>query len=87
MPRNHNGENRVSTIKESTEGVVKFWNDEKGFGFVKAEGVDDDVFLHASDVLNREPGERVAFGKGDRLLLDVMRSDRGYRAQNVTRVV
>jgi cold shock CspA family protein len=30
------------------KGHLKRWNDEKGFGFIEAENVDEDVFLHIS---------------------------------------
>ena len=36
------------------KGRLKRWNDEKGFGFIEAEGVDQDVFLHISAVKSPE---------------------------------
>jgi len=32
------------------EGTVKFFNQAKGFGFIKENGSDQDVFVHSSNV-------------------------------------
>ena len=31
-------------------GAVKWFNDSKGFGFLRSEGVDDDIFVHYSSI-------------------------------------
>jgi CspA family cold shock protein len=35
-----------------TKGVVKWYNKEKGYGFVRPDGGDKDIFVHASAVDN-----------------------------------
>lgn len=48
------------------EGVVKWFSDAKGFGFLKAEGQPKDVFVHHTDILGEgfrslAEGEAVSF--------------------------
>lgn len=49
------------------QGVVKFFNQEKGFGFIKYNG-DQEIFVHITAVDNKEPlneGDEVSFEIGD----------------------
>ena len=62
-----------------TTGTVKWFNGEKGFGFIAREG-GDDVFVHFSAIQgdgyrNLEEGQRVDF--------DVAPGRKGGEAQNV----
>jgi CspA family cold shock protein len=62
-----------------TQGTVKFFNAEKGFGFISREGADD-VFVHFSAIQSSgyktlEEGQRVEF--------DVAPGRKGEEAQNV----
>ena len=38
------------------EGTVKFFNEEKGFGFIRQEGTND-IFFHVSEVQKGEPDQ------------------------------
>lgn len=47
-------------------GTVKFFNTEKGFGFIEVEGGGADVFVHISEVMRSglttlREGQKVAF--------------------------
>lgn len=34
------------------EGIVKFFNESKGFGFIKANSTNEDIFVHASGLID-----------------------------------
>ena len=61
-------------------GTVKWFNAEKGFGFIEREGADD-VFVHFSAIQDEgfktlEEGQKVEF--------EIVEGDRGPQAANVT---
>lgn len=62
-------------------GTVRWFNAEKGFGFIEREG-GDDVFVHFSDIM--EDGYRT-LEKGESVSFEVVDGDRGPKATNVTR--
>lgn len=38
--------------KEKFQGIVKFFNSEKGFGFIKNNTNKEDIFVHATGVID-----------------------------------
>ena len=63
-----------------TNGIVKWFNSEKGFGFISVEG-GDDVFAHLSAInldgfKTLEEGQKVSF--------DIVEGARGPQAANIT---
>lgn len=65
-----------------TVGVVKWFDPEKGYGFIEAEG-EDDVFVHFSDIQMEgfktlEDGQEVEYTR--------VSTDRGPQAQEVVPV-
>lgn len=36
--------------KEIMKGKVNWFNEKKGFGFIKVEGLENDVFVHYTDI-------------------------------------
>jgi len=65
---------------ELVTGVVKWFNDEKGFGFIEQEG-GADVFVHFR-AINGE-GRR-SLKDGQSCTFNVVKGDKGLMAENVT---
>ena len=63
------------------EGIVKWFSDQKGFGFIEQEG-GKDVFVHHSAISGS--GFKT-LAEGDRVSFEVEATDRGLKAKNVTR--
>lgn len=66
------------TINMET-GTVKWFNAEKGFGFIEREGADD-VFVHFS-AINEEGFKTLE--EGQAVTFDIEEGDRGPQAANV----
>ncbi|RPE88322.1 cold-shock protein [Salisediminibacterium halotolerans] len=62
-----------------TTGTVKWFNAEKGFGFIEVEG-DNDVFVHFSAI--QEEGYKT-LEEGQTVTFDVEQGSRGPQAANV----
>ena len=64
------------------EGIIKWFSNKKGYGFIEQEG-DKDLFVHHSAI--NMTGFK-SLEKGDRVSFDVEESDRGPEAKNVTKL-
>lgn len=64
-------------------GKVKWFNDQKGYGFLAKEDGSGDVFVHFSSIQN-EGFKTLA--EGDNVEFDVVDSDKGPKAANVKKV-
>ena len=62
------------------EGVVKWFNAQKGFGFIEQED-GDDVFVHHSGI--NASGFK-SLREGDRVSFDIEQGKKGPAAANVT---
>ncbi|CAA9281834.1 MULTISPECIES: cold-shock protein [Actinomycetospora] len=63
------------------EGTVKWFNSEKGFGFLAPDGGGADVFVHYSAIQSR--GFRT-LDEGQRVSFDVEQGQKGLQAVQVT---
>lgn len=61
-------------------GVVKWFNDDRGFGFIKGE--EKDIFVHYSTI--REEGHKT-LEDGDEVEFEVVNTDKGLQAKNVVK--
>jgi CspA family cold shock protein len=66
-------------LDQQVTGVVKWFNDEKGFGFIQREG-DKDVFVHYSAI--NGTGRR-SLMEGQKVVFDVTMGQKGPQAANV----
>lgn len=63
-----------------TIGTVKFFNTNKGFGFIAPEGGAKDVFVHATAV---EASGMYSLSEGQRVSFDIQPDARGSKAVNL----
>ena len=62
-------------------GTVKWFNDDKGYGFIDLDdGGDKDAFVHVTAIAG---GVRIA--EGDKVTCDVEEGEKGIQAVNVNR--
>ena len=64
------------------KGTVKWFNSEKGFGFIERE-VGDDVFVHFSAITT--DGFK-SLDEGQRVQFEVVQGQRGAQASNVSKI-
>lgn len=62
-------------------GVLKKFDHEKGYGFIKPDDRSGDVFLHNQEL--RESGITGSLPENARLEYDVIQRDKGMRARNI----
>ncbi len=64
-------------------GTVKWFSDEKGYGFIERENGEGDVFVHHSAI----QGEGFkTLAEGQRVEFEVVQGQKGPAAENVTPV-
>jgi len=63
-----------------TIGTVKFFNTNKGFGFISPEGGAKDVFVHATAI---EAAGMYSLSEGQRVSFDIQPDAKGSKAINL----
>ena len=63
-------------MSEVREGTVKFFNNSKGFGFIKPNDSDQDVFVHQSGLIDE-------IREDDKVQFEVAQGQKGLNAINV----
>ena len=58
------------------QGTVKFFNETKGFGFIKPSDSGDDIFVHSSGLVDE-------IKENDQVEFDLERGRKGMNAVNV----
>lgn len=67
-------------MAERIQGRVKWFNEEKGFGFISRDDGGEDVFLHFSAI--NQPGFKTV-AEEQRVEFEVERGPKGPKAANV----
>lgn len=61
------------------EGTVKFFNNSKGFGFIKSADTGEDIFVHSSGLIDQ-------VRENDKVTYDVEKGKKGMNAVRVKRI-
>lgn len=67
-------------MAERTQGTVKWFNADKGFGFISRED-GDDLFVHYSEI--QSDGFRT-LNEGDTVEFEITKGRKGFQASSVT---
>jgi len=64
-------------------GIVKWFNSEKGFGFIQQDDGGKDVFVHWRQV-NSNGYDRVTLNEGQKVSFEIGQGQKGPQAENVS---
>jgi CspA family cold shock protein len=68
-----------------TTGVVKWFKDDKGFGFIIRDDGESDVFVHHSAIQDAGGGFKT-LNEGDKVEFDVVQGQKGPAAENLVKL-
>ena len=63
---------------ETKVGTVKFFNNSKGFGFIKLKDSDEEIFVHSTNLIDK-------IRENDQVTFAVEKSEKGLNAVKVRR--
>jgi len=70
-------------MANQTTGTVKWFNDEKGYGFIQQDNGGNDVFVHFRQI-NSSGNGRVSLQEGQKVTFEIGEGQKGPQAENVT---
>lgn len=63
-------------------GVIKFFNRKKGFGFIKYDESEQEIFVHATNMSDKR-----VIQENDKVSFEEKEGDRGVSAHNVKKLL
>jgi cold shock protein len=69
----------TNTMSATNKGTVKFFNSEKGFGFIKHDDSSKETFVHSSGLIDQ-------VSEGDKVEFDLKEGKKGMNAVNVKKI-
>jgi len=74
---------RIQPIAKAT-GTIKWYDHNKGFGFITADDGSEDLFLHYTGISS---GGRKSLNEGDKVSYEAVQGRRGgMRAENISKI-
>jgi len=70
-------------MADLANGTVKWFNSEKGFGFIQPDDGGKDLFVHFRQINNSGYG-RVSLEENQKVTFEVAQGEKGPQAENVT---
>jgi cold shock protein len=65
------------------QGTVKWFNEEKGYGFIEPDDGSEDLFVHYSGIAG---GGFRSLEEGEKVTYETSQGQRGMQAKNVSKV-
>ena len=70
-------------MANQVNGTVKWFNSDKGFGFIEPDNGGKDVFVHFRNI-NSNGYDRVSLQDGQKVTFEIGEGEKGPQAENVT---
>lgn len=71
-----------NSMSNRYNGTVKWFNSEKGFGFIQIENTNQDVFVHYKEI-NQTGYGRVSLEENQKVSFELGKNEKGEYAKNV----
>ncbi len=71
-------------MADLVNGTVKWFNSEKGYGFIEQEDGGKDVFVHFRQINAANSYDRATLNEGQKVTYEVGEGQKGPQAENVT---
>ena len=68
------------------EGVVKWFNPKKGYGYIIDIDIHKDIFIHKNDI-NEDLQDKIILRKGQKVEFEIIQSKKGLQAKNLITVM